>query len=208
MMLLPRPEPCESRAWQHSLVILINLYSWAMTSKDSKKATEGKGRPTPKRKDAVRKVSSLAPVVTKDQKRAAKLQARADRGAARAAYLRGDESALPLRDRGASRKYVRNLVDSRRSTGEYFLPIIFVVLVLTLIPLPAVQIGAIALMYAMLLVAVVDGIFLAKKIKRSVAVKFPGTPTKGLGMYAWLRSTQMRRLRAPHPQVKIGDKVN
>ena len=179
-----------------------------MTSKDTNKTTEGKGRPTPKRKDAVRKVSSLAPVVTKDQKRAAKLQARADRGANRAAYLRGDESALPLRDRGASRKYVRNLVDSRRSTGEYFLPIIFIVLVLTLIPLPAIQIGAIALMYAMLLVAVVDGIFLAKKIKKSVAQKFPGAPTKGLGMYAWLRSTQMRRLRAPHPQVKIGDKIN
>lgn len=185
-----------------------NLYSWTMTSKDANKATQGKGRPTPKRKDAVRKVSSLAPVVTKDQKKAARLQARADRGATRAAYMRGDESALPLRDRGASRKYVRNLVDSRRSTGEYFLPIIFVVLVLTLIPLPAIQIGAIALMYAMLLIAVIDGIFLAKKIKKSVALKFPGTPTKGLGMYAWLRSTQMRRLRAPHPQVKIGDKVN
>jgi len=27
-------------------------------------------------------------------------------------------------------------------------------------------------------------------------------------MYAWLRSTQMRRLRAPHPQVKVGDQIN
>jgi len=27
-------------------------------------------------------------------------------------------------------------------------------------------------------------------------------------MYAWLRSTQMRRLRAPHPQTKVGDKTN
>ncbi|MEY2629006.1 MAG: hypothetical protein RL066_822 [Actinomycetota bacterium] len=97
---------------------------------------EGKGRPTPKRKEAEskRKVSSLSPVVTKEQKRAAKLQARQDRVSSRAAYLRGDESALPTRDRGPARRYVRNYVDSRRSTGEYFLPIIFVVLVLTLFP--------------------------------------------------------------------------
>jgi hypothetical protein len=171
---------------------------------------EGKGRPTPKRKDAEskRKVSSLSPIVTKDQKKAAKIQARQDRVASRAAYLRGDESALPVRDRGPVRKYVRNYVDSRRSTGEYFLPIIFVVLVLTLIPLPAVQIGAIALMYAVLLLAVVDGIFLSRKIRKSVQAKFPGAETKGLGMYAWLRSTQMRRLRAPHPQVKIGESIN
>jgi hypothetical protein len=171
---------------------------------------EGKGRPTPKRKEAEskRKVSSLAPVVTKDQKRASKALARQSRVAQRAAYLRGDESALPARDRGPARRYVRNFVDSRRSTGEYFLPIIFVVLILTLIPLPAVQIGAVALMYAVLILAVIDGFFLSRKIRKAIAIKFPGTSTKGLGMYAWLRSTQMRRLRAPHPQVKVGDSID
>jgi len=171
---------------------------------------ESKGRPTPKRKDAEskRKVSSLAPVVTKDQKRASKALARQDRLAQRAAYLRGEESALPSRDRGPARRYVRNYVDSRRSVGEYFLPIIFFVLVLTLFPIAALQYGAIALMYAVLLVAVVDGIFLSRKIRKAIETNFPGTATKGLGMYAWLRSTQMRRLRAPHPQVKVGEKFN
>lgn len=171
---------------------------------------ESKGRPTPKRKDAEskRKVSSLAPVVTKDQKRASKALARQDRLTQRAAYLRGEESALPSRDRGPARRYVRNYVDSRRSVGEYFLPIIFFVLVLTLFPIAALQYGAIALMYAVLLVAVADGIFLSRKIRKAIEVNFPGTATKGLGMYAWLRSTQMRRLRAPHPQVKVGEKFN
>ena len=169
---------------------------------------EGKGRPTPKRKEveSKRKVSSLAPIVTKDQKRASKAQAREDRLAQRAAYLRGEESALPLRDRGPARRFVRNYVDSRRSTGEYFLPTIFVVLVLTLIQSPVIQLGAIALMYAMLIVAIIDGILLSRKIRKAVLAQFPGTETKGLGMYAWLRSTQMRRLRAPHPQVKPGKK--
>jgi hypothetical protein len=171
---------------------------------------ESKGRPTPKRKEAEskRKVSSLAPIVTKDQKRASKALAREDRVAQRAAYLRGDESALPARDRGPARRFVRNYVDSRRSTGEYFLPTIFVVLVFTLIQNPIIQIGAIVLMYAMLLFAVIDGIFLSRKIRKAVQEQFPGTETKGLGMYAWLRSTQMRRLRAPHPQVTVSKKKN
>ncbi|CAB4726378.1 MAG: DUF3043 domain-containing protein [Actinobacteria bacterium] len=172
--------------------------------------TPGKGRPTPKRKDSESKriVSSLAPVVTKDQKRAAKLASRADRVASRTAYLRGDENALPARDRGPERRFARNYVDSRRSIGEYFLPIIFVVLVLTLIPIAAVQFSAIALMYLVLLVAVIDGIFLSRKIRAQVSEKFPNSITKGLGMYAWLRSTQMRRLRAPKPQIKVGDSFN
>jgi hypothetical protein len=169
----------------------------------------GKGRPTPKRKvsEAKRITSSLAPVVTKDQKRAAKLVARQDRVASRAAYLRGDENALPARDRGPERRFVRNYVDSRRSIGEYFLPIIFVVLILTLIPEAAVQFTAIAIMYGVLIIAVIDGIFLSRRIRKLVTEKFPNSPTKGLGMYAWLRSTQMRRLRAPHPANKVGDKL-
>ncbi len=168
----------------------------------------GKGRPTPKRKESESKriVSSLAPATTKDQKRKAKEIARQDRMANRTAYLRGDENALPARDRGPLRRYVRNYVDSRRSIGEYFLPIIFAVLVLTLIPVPAVQMSAIALMYGVLLIAIFDGIFLSKRIKKVIADKFPGQNIKGLGMYAWLRSTQMRRLRAPKPQIEVGNK--
>jgi hypothetical protein len=49
---------------------------------------------------------------------------------------------MPLRDRGPARRYVRNLVDSRRSIGEYFLPIIFVVLLLSVFPVPAGPAGA------------------------------------------------------------------
>jgi hypothetical protein len=154
--------------------------------------------------------------VTKDQKQAAKAQARKDRHAQRDAYLRGEDSALPLRDRGPARRFVRNYVDSRRSTGEYFLPAIFVVLVLTYLTSfisnpktkESITVLSIVMMYAMLLIAVVDGILLSRKLRKAIEAQFPGTDTKGLGMYAWLRSTQMRRLRAPHPQVKVGKKKN
>ena len=150
-----------------------------------------KGRPTPKRKEAeaARKVSSLAPASTKAEKARAKEASRAARVAQRAAYLRGDESALPARDKGPVKKFVRNYVDARRSVGEYFLPIIFVVLV----------------MYAVLLTSVVDGFFLSRKLKTVVTEKFPGAELKGIGMYGWLRSTQMRRMRTPKPAIKRGD---
>ena len=160
-----------------------------------------KGRPTPSRKDAEskRKVSTLAPVIGKDAKKRDKAIARERRLAVREAYLRGDENALPLRDRGPVRRFVRDEVDARRSIGEYFLPIIFVVLLFSVVPNMTVNIIAIVLMYTVLLIAVVDGFFLSRKLKKQIAEKFPDANPKGLGMYGWLRSTQMRRLRAPKP---------
>lgn len=167
-----------------------------------------KGRPTPKRKDAesARKVSSLAPAHSKEEKARQKSAARAARMAQRAAYLRGDENALPLRDKGPVKKFVRNYVDSRRSIGEYFLPIIGVVLIISLIPVAAAAVIGVALMYSVLFASVIDGIFLTRRIKREVTARFPSESVKGLGMYGWLRSTQMRRMRAPKPGVAVGEK--
>jgi hypothetical protein len=173
----------------------------------SESTDDKKGRPTPKRKDAeaARKISPLAPATTKAQKAKAKEAARAARIAQREAYVRGDESALPLRDKGPVKKFARNYVDSRRSVGEYFLPIIFVVLILTLIPSKVFQLGSILIMYSVLLISVVDGFFLSRKLKKVVSEKFPGAELKGIGMYGWLRSTQMRRMRTPRPAIKRGE---
>jgi len=172
------------------------------------KTSQKKGRPTPKRKDAesARKVSSLAPARSKEEKARQKSAARAARIAQRAAYLRGDENALPLRDRGPVKRFVRNYVDSRRSIGEYFLPIIGIVLLVSLIPVAAAAVIGVVLMYTVLFASVIDGFFLRKRIKREVVARFPEEPTKGLGMYGWLRSTQMRRMRAPKPGVAVGEK--
>jgi hypothetical protein len=124
----------------------------------------------------------------------------------RQAYLRGDENALPVRDRGPEKKFVRNYIDARRSIGEYFLPVIGFVLVLSLIPIGAFAVAGIVIMYSVLLFSVVDGFFLSRRIKAEVAKRFPDKSTKGLGLYGWLRSTQMRRMRAPKPQLSAGDK--
>ena len=164
---------------------------------------EKKGKPTPKRKDAEAKlkISPLSPTASKDAKRALKEQSRVRRLEARAAYMRGEESALPYRDKGPARRFVRNYIDERRSISEYFLVLIMLVLFLTIIPIPAVQLAAVALMYSSMIFMTVNGIFLSRKLKKLVAEKYPEEPTKGIGMYGWMRSTQLRRLRAPAPQI-------
>ena len=167
----------------------------------------GKGRPTRKRSEAtIKRGASLAPAKTKEEKRIARAEARVQRVAQRNAFLRGDESALPARDRGPVRRYVRNIVDSRTNIGEFFLPFIFVVLLVSITRNQTIAILSILAMYAIMLIAVVDGWFLGRRIKKMVAAKFPNESLKGLAMYGFLRSTQMRRMRAPKPQVNRGEK--
>jgi len=165
--------------------------------------SDKKGKPTPKRKEAQAKlkVSPLSPTASKEAKKALKAQARVRRLEARAAYMRGEESALPVKDKGPVRRFVRNYVDERKSVTEYFLVFIMFILFLTVIPSPAVQLGAIVLMYSAMIWVAIDGFLLSRRVKKLVAEKFPDQPTKGLGLYGWMRSTQLRRLRAPAPQV-------
>ena len=170
--------------------------------------SDKKGKPTPKRKEAQAKlkVSPLSPTASKEAKKTLKAQARVRRLEARAAYMRGEESALPVKDKGPARRFVRNYVDERKSVTEYFLVFIMFILFLTVIPSPAVQLGAIVFMYSAMLWVAIDGFLLSRRVKKLVAEKFPDAPTKGLGLYGWMRSTQLRRLRAPAPQVGPGKK--
>ena len=170
--------------------------------------SDKKGKPTPKRKEAQAKlkVSSLSPAASKEAKKALKEQSRSRRLETRAAYMRGEESALPIRDKGPARRFVRNYVDERKSVTEYFLVFIMFILFLTLIPSRAVQLAAIPLMYSAMLWVAINGFLLSRRIKKIVAAKFPDDSTKGIGLYGWMRSTQLRRLRAPAPQVGPGKK--
>ena len=178
-----------------------------MTEESTGKNSSSKGRPTRSRKDAVaaRKTNALAPAVTKEQKKAQRELAKQARATQRVAYMRGDESALPARDRGPHRRWVRNYIDSKWSIGELFMPIVFAVLIFTMIPNRYIQLMAILAMYLIMLYTFISGFFLTRKIKKEVEIRFPNESTRGIGMYGFLRSTQMRRMRAPAPQVNRGD---
>lgn len=88
------------------------------------------------------------------------------------------------------------------------MPLLMVVLLLSIIPSDGIKVLATLFMYTVIMVSFVDGFLMGRKIKAQVAAKFPEEKLKGLAVYAWLRSTQIRRLRSPSPLVKRGEKFN
>jgi hypothetical protein len=57
------------------------------------------------------------------------------------------------------------------------------------------------------MVIIVDIVMLRFRLRRELARRFPGEPTKGTTLYAAMRSLQMKFMRLPKPQVKIGQKL-
>lgn len=168
----------------------------------------GKGRPTPTRKEAeaARKEQLKAPRDSKQARRAERDRQRAKREERRQAMLRGEESALPARDQGPVKRFVRTFIDSRFWVAEMFVPSAVVILLLSLMRNPAVQQFVSLVWVFFLALVVLDSILLVFRTRRAVRKEFPDDPTatKGISMYAVLRAMQIRRLRLPPPQVRRG----
>ena len=166
----------------------------------------GKGRPTPKRREAerARRTRVQAPRDRKEAYRLRRAQAREERARARSALLRGDESSLPARDRGPVRRLVRDLVDSRRSPGEFLLFVALAALLVNLFAPPAVQLAVGYLWLAVTLLVAVDSLTLGIRLRRELERRLPGEPRRGAVRYGLVRNLQLRRLRLPPPRVKPG----
>ncbi|MDH6575072.1 DUF3043 domain-containing protein [Kitasatospora sp. MAP5-34] len=167
-----------------------------------------KGRPTPKRSEAeANRRTKVA--VPKDRKEAAKQsreRIRAKREQERTALIAGDERYLPARDKGPVRRFARDYVDSRWSLAEFFLPYAVVVLVLSIVKVPALQLLSTLLFLLFLVLVVLDFLRLGLGLRKALAARFPGQNTRGVVPYALMRLLQMRRLRLPKPQVKRGER--
>ena len=169
----------------------------------------GKGRPTPTRKEAEQaRKQRVRPVLTRREAlRRQREQTRAARSRARQGMVAGDERFLSQRDRGPVRRFLRDYVDSRRTLAEFFLPIILIVLVLSLIRSPQVQLISTMLWLATLVLVMVDLVLLGVRVKREVRRRFPDDDGRGHLFYAIARATQMRKLRLPKPVVTPGTQV-
>jgi hypothetical protein len=165
----------------------------------------GKGQPTPSRKQ--QEALNKRPLVPRDRKLAAK-QARGKaaeaRDRARLGMAAGDDRFLPQRERGPQKRYVRDYVDARFSVGEFLIPIMFLVILLTFFPDPLVQTYGILALWAFFLVAVVDGVILGFTLTRKVKAKFGENKAERVRWYAVMRALQLRPMRLPKPQVKRG----
>lgn len=169
----------------------------------------GKGRPTPTRKEAeaAARARAKAPRTRKEQVAAA----RATRGESsrkiREAMKTGDERYLPGRDRGPVRRFVRDFVDSRFSFIELMVPILVITLILGYSGSTYLAGVANSVLFGALLLIVLDMVILRFRLRRELARRFPGESVKGTTYYAVMRALQMKFMRLPKAQVKIGQKL-
>ena len=174
-------------------------------------AAPTKGKATPKRREAeaARKVSAIGAGSrsVRGTGKGGKLtpeQARLRREAMR----RGDDNALPVRDRGPARRFARDFVDARRNVLGLFVPVAVPVIVLGFVfpHVREVVLVTTFALYAYILGSVFDSIMMARAIRQQIAVRFPNEPTRGIGLYAAMRALQFRRMRMPGPRVARGAK--
>ncbi len=175
-------------------------------------ATVGKGRPTPKRREAEGRRSGPPPpppTTRKEAYRRMRETQAAGRKDSRAAAAMGVEAALPRRDRGPARRLVRDIVDSRRNIGSAFLLIAALVLVGYFIPDARIRSYTVLLWMAFFLAIIGDSVFLGRRIKRLVAARLPEAPesNRALIWYGVTRATMIRRWRFPKPAVNVGEEI-
>ena len=186
--------------------------------------TPGKGRPTPKRREAQgrrRGPVAPAPLTSKEARARRKAtkgskedrkSAAADRRAAvqerRARMLAGEDKYLLPRDQGPVRAYVRDLVDARRNLVGLFMPMALV-LILSMFVAPGLQTIVTLALLVMMVFMIIEGFVLGKIVNNRVIERFPDTTDTGfkLGWYSFVRASQIRKMRAPKPRVGPGDAV-
>ncbi|MBV9140221.1 MAG: DUF3043 domain-containing protein [Pseudonocardiales bacterium] len=178
-------------------------------------ATAGKGRPTPRRREAEGRKRGPAPPPPRTQREAlrrmreSKEHRRTAAAQRRERMLAGDEKYLLPRDQGPVKAYVRDLVDSRRHFAGVFMPLALLVIVVVLVPSPVLQESVSFVSMAMFIGVVIEGVLLGRTVTRHVRERFPNSAESGtsLGFYAMTRATQLRRLRVPKPRVGLGEAI-
>jgi len=188
--------------------------------------TAPKGKPTPKRSDSAKRRGPVAPApmtsaearkrrkelrstLTKEERREEKANRRTAMNDRRERMMSGEEAYLLPRDQGPVRRYARDIVDSRRNILGLFMPAALA-LIFVMLAVPQVQLFISPAMLVLMALMAVDGILLGRKVNKAVNAKFPDNAEGGfkLGMYAAGRASQLRRMRAPRPQVERGAKID
>ena len=171
--------------------------------------TPPKAGPTPKRSEAEasRRGPYQAPADRKAAARQSRERERSDRSKRTEALQRGEQWALPRKDRGPVRALARDVVDSRRGLSEYYLIAVIPIFVLIFLPYTSLKLAADALVVAILAVVALEGYMVGRKVQQLANQRYPGQNARGVRLYAAMRGTQMRRLRIPKPRVQPGDEI-
>ncbi|HEY7485991.1 MAG TPA: DUF3043 domain-containing protein [Streptosporangiaceae bacterium] len=171
--------------------------------------TQGKGRPTPRRKDAEKRNRQpiTAPKTRKEAYRRVRERQAQDRSKSRAGMARGDDKYLPKRDQGPVRRLARDYVDSRRTMGSYLMWVLLASLMLNVVPIVILRLVSFLIPPLLIAIVIVEGILISRRVTRLAAERFPDEERRGVGFYAAMRAMQIRRWRMPQPRVKLGDDI-
>jgi len=177
-------------------------------------AEAAKGRPTPKRSEAERgRRQGITGTPSRPGAKGASARggsgrdSKEDRARRSEAMRRGEEWALPARDRGPVKALARDYVDSRRRLSEYYMYVMVAMVVILFVRTASVQRYAEPVALLLLVFVVVDAFFLRMGLKKLIAQRLPGQSVRGLTMYAVFRALQIRRFRVPPPRTSPGTKV-
>jgi Protein of unknown function (DUF3043) len=175
----------------------------------SRSYTPSKGKATPKRTVAQRRKAEPPPANRREATKRMREKQRTERQEAYAGMKAGDERYLLPRDKGPERALVRDIVDSRRTVGPWFMGGAFVLLLLSFVQDYRAQMAANLIWYLLALAVVIDTIFICRKVRKMIRERFPKTDQKmgSLYLYAFSRAILFRRLRMPRPRVRIGETV-
>lgn len=162
-----------------------------------------KGHPTRTRKEALeaRRAAAKAarnPKAAKGQERRLRMEKSQE---IRAAMKAGDERYLMPRDKGPVRRFVRDFVDSRLNIAEMAMPLLVASLVASMAGAAGVASG---IMNATVLVVLLDSLLLRWRVRSEVKKRFGKEHLKGVTFYALMRALQMRFLRVPKTQTRLG----
>jgi Protein of unknown function (DUF3043) len=192
------------------------------------RTTAPKGRPTPKRNKAGKsnrrgpvapapmtaaearaRRKSLKTKLSREERRAQSAARRARSTERRDRMMAGEENYLLPRDQGPVRRLARDVVDARRNVLGLFMPSTLVLL-FGAFAVPQLQFYMSPAMLVLMVVMALDAVLLGRKVGKVVDEKFPGNTESRwkLGLYAAGRASQLRRMRAPRPQVSRGSRVD
>lgn len=157
----------------------------------------GKGRATPTRRDAEDAAKARAKGTLGRGKKLSGAQVREG-------MKTGDERLLLERDRGPVRRFIRDYVDTRFSITELMIPILTITLIMGYSGNEALRRASNGIMFGTLLVVAYDVLMLRRRVRREITQRFPEEPLKGHLHYALVRLLQLRFLRRPKSQVKVG----
>ena len=182
------------------------------SSSDQASKPVGKGRPTPKRSEVERRRREPYTPPPADRKAAAAQDRERRRAAGKRkmeAMRRGEEWALPPKDRGPIKALARDYIDSRRLiVSEYVLFGVFVLIFLLFI-LGAAKNSSVILYaeLAILGLIVLESSYHTIRVIQLARLRFPGQSTRGVNFYIIKRSIRLRSTRIPPPKVSRGDAI-